>query len=129
MRMFCRCRNLESVLKAPCSPGTFILSHLFPCLQHLIIFMAVAVPSTCLLFFPSPDGLDQSVYIAIIFLRSVSLGLTHSSVHQSQSTFSSGIATFHRKVRNNNFLTFPLKYGKLQKKPRAAWWGGQNSPP
>lgn len=67
-------------------------------------------------FFPSPDGLDQSVYIAIIFLRSVSLGLTHSSVHQSQSTFSSGIATFHRKVRNNNFLTFPLKYGKLQKK-------------
>lgn len=39
----------------------------------------------------------------------MSLSLTHLSVHQSQSMFSSAIATFHMKIQDNNFLTFPLK--------------------
>lgn len=68
----------------------------------------------------------RAVYVAIIFLRNMSLSLTHLSVYQSQSRPFSGISTSHIRVQENNFLTFPLK--NYSKTPEGlVGWAKQSS--
>lgn len=127
MRMFCGCRNLESVLKAPCSPGTFILSHLFPCLQHLIIFMAVAVPSTHLVFFPSPDGLEQ--YMLLLFFSEVCPWVSLTRLYtKAKVCFLQASLLFTERSKITTSQLFPYNMENYSKAPEGlVGWAEQSS--